>query len=841
MNDTTNSTNDIIIDLTQDFSPDTIKVEQLVHQQSFERLAESIKTALPGASGNPNAHNKVFFIDGTRGAGKSTFLAAVSKALPEKLKAGNGPTLCSLPVIDPTMMETGEMHVIFPILAAIKKLVECNRKGCESWDTKNDNYENWRKQLQKLARGANLLNGTKQNTGPLDDFLSLDEGMANASSGAQLCGLLHQFLKTSAEMLGIQGFIIAFDDVDTDFAKGWQVLELIRRYLQCPHIVVLITGDLQLYTHLVRQQQFKNLGDDLHKHDKGREKEREEMVDHLEQQYLMKLFPLQNRVHLNSLAKILNSHSLKIKFGNDQIVNFETYTKKMVRDGFLVQYQKNYYPYWLFILNLPMRAVLQILRSYHGRTTKEEPKNALSAPQKLADALLAALMGSLYKVGVDVGALKQGDQGKLIEAVFDTVVNDGDFSTGIYLQPQSSDEAIKNAKTTLAVAVAARCYQRPDHALQYMLSALGSLFFMQEQNTNQYPLNKESIYVQQFKKEMAIGQQNSYLSWVKFPIANLLCTKAPPQTNVLGILKIFPVNEKADKTELDFREFAMHPVQRYSLLVARHEINNTKFLSAFNLIGAITDILTEKFRKKDHTEHEWTAFLNNLTKSFITNTASWVKNTYPTTNSRYSIEAYPLGHALNEKNSANIEQTFSKWIEDVHTHVKNMTPSALLIGKIWNNLHSVLTKITHTNKNLRTGDMFNGNVLGILSAFLIAEMEYIYHNSKNRIITVLLGDFEYEDTLHLLKEFSVSGDNKNPFSIENLWEMLPLTTVLFTCPLIFPFLLTEEFLAKKENTEFPLWLEKINGNGADLVRKFASGLTYLNEYSQPEERDGSIG
>ena len=110
MNDMKNdTTNDIIIDLTQDLSPDTIKVTELIHQESFERLADLITKALPGTS---NAHNKVFFIDGTRGAGKSTFLAAVSKALPEKLKGisqtmqsssdrpnddGNGRNACNFP------------------------------------------------------------------------------------------------------------------------------------------------------------------------------------------------------------------------------------------------------------------------------------------------------------------------------------------------------------------------------------------------------------------------------------------------------------------------------------------------------------------------------------------------------------------------------------------------------------------------------------------------------------------------------------------------------------------------------------------------------------------------
>lgn len=597
--------NDIIIDLTQDLSPDTIEVTQLIHQESFEQLADLITTALPGTSNTPNAHNKVFFIDGTRGAGKSTFLAAVSKELPEKLK--DSAKLCTLPVIDPTMMETGEMHVIFPILVEIKKKVEGNRKGCESWDTKNTPYEGWRKQLQKLARGANLLNGVKQSAGPLDDFLSLEEGMENASSGAQLRELLHEFLKTSAHILGVQAFIIAFDDVDTNFNEGWEVLELIRRYLQCPHVVVLITGDLQLYTHLVRKQQFNILGDDLHKYDQDRKMERDEMVDHLEQQYLMKLFPLKNRVHLHPLINLLPEKndgegklsSPKYFIDAKKTIEISKRIEEVVRKGLLIQQDAQVKIFSDFLLALPLRAVIQILRKF-------QPIEAAITPKKLAEALRSALMGSLYKLNIDINALSQRRQGKLIEAVFDSVVRDGEFDTGIYLRPQPRDESFRNAYVALSAEVAAQCFQQPARAIRYFLVALGSIALLQKHRPAGADIAINSAYVDQFKKTMSVGREEDSMNWARYAAPILLAPNGSQKFVGAGVFKwshhkltattpSYLLQEVLELKDSDHPHRPLHPLQNIGIRIATHQVEGAshtqQYASIFNLLSGIERLL----------------------------------------------------------------------------------------------------------------------------------------------------------------------------------------------------------------------------------------------------------
>ncbi|MCD8079453.1 MAG: hypothetical protein LUF04_03295 [Bacteroides sp.] len=56
---------------------------------------------------------------------------------------------------------------------------------------------------------------------------------------------------------------MAFDDVDTDFAKGWPVMETIRKYLTSPQLITILSGDINLYTLLIRKKQWENFGKPL--------------------------------------------------------------------------------------------------------------------------------------------------------------------------------------------------------------------------------------------------------------------------------------------------------------------------------------------------------------------------------------------------------------------------------------------------------------------------------------------------------------------------------------------------------------------------------------------------
>jgi hypothetical protein len=106
--------------------------------------------------------------------------------------------------------------------------------------------------------------------------------------------------------------LFAFDDADTNSKHAIELLEMIRNYLDTPRALVLLTGDLELYALLVRQNFRTELtqgnpsewGGQNASNDRSVQQSR--MLDHLEEQYLLKLFPVQERHILFPLWRLVD-------------------------------------------------------------------------------------------------------------------------------------------------------------------------------------------------------------------------------------------------------------------------------------------------------------------------------------------------------------------------------------------------------------------------------------------------------------------------------------------------------------------------------------------------------
>lgn len=90
--------------------------------------------------------------------------------------------------------------------------------------------------------------------------------------------------------------------------KGWRVLETIRKYLTTPKIISLLSGNMYLYNLNVRGQQWEQFGTRL------LSKERRDyhtLVNQLENQYMLKVFKAENRLHLYSLLYSIRLHNME--------------------------------------------------------------------------------------------------------------------------------------------------------------------------------------------------------------------------------------------------------------------------------------------------------------------------------------------------------------------------------------------------------------------------------------------------------------------------------------------------------------------------------------------------
>ena len=291
----------IIIDLTKDLLPHQIDDTNLIHSSEKNKLRTSIDDYVKENNKSPESensnntlddlrlldirHNK-FLIDGTRGSGKTTF----TRLLIKDLLKDTGKTL--LAWVDPTMIETRE-HIFFSLIQSLKTKVEKKIEGSNNWDEKDDKYEQWRNQLKRLAGGLSLLQRDKDEDKlkHYDALINLDRGTSKAQSGSDLAKDFYELLEISAKILRNDYFIIAFDDADMNSQYGWEILELIRKYLNNPKIITIIAGDLELYTSIVKYNLSKQQNNYIE----------DQKLEVSVEEYILKLFPSKNRIKLSGL------------------------------------------------------------------------------------------------------------------------------------------------------------------------------------------------------------------------------------------------------------------------------------------------------------------------------------------------------------------------------------------------------------------------------------------------------------------------------------------------------------------------------------------------------------
>ena len=323
-------------------------------------------------------HNAIALL-GERGTGKSNFLVNLQTILGHD-------DFVYLKILDPTLFEDRQ-NILVAILSQIKYIIQ-KAKDDSSKPYKSDSYEKyekkWKSTLQRMAEGLNLIDDGIGNNPMKKDMwddarLVLDKGLSASKAGYNFEKEFHIFLSYSVEMLdNINGFVLRLDDIDTNPEKGWNVLEVIRKYLTSPHLQIIISGDLELYSKIVRKKQWSHFQSliDLDKDYDGQKK----AVDDLEEQYLTKILQPENRIFLRTLRHIDNTeYDLVVKNKNGNPTKIEEYFKYIkgteeivnapVKEVYRLLFKEvftmpdNLIDYNVaMIMTLPLRTNIQILR-----------------------------------------------------------------------------------------------------------------------------------------------------------------------------------------------------------------------------------------------------------------------------------------------------------------------------------------------------------------------------------------------------------------------------------------------------------------------------------------------
>ena len=187
---------------------------------------------------NVMAHRRheATLVSARRGDGKTTFLTDILRLieggrskylpyLPKEMKDSDFATLYSLGIVDPTLIES-KQNIVVIVIEKIKAAVDRAYRFNES--EKRGKYEEFKRALHELATGLTLLDGIGDSVLYGKDWADadyvLERGLDKARNAGGFERAFHSYVEEAGKFLQMDAFVLAIDDVDTSFDRGWPVL-----------------------------------------------------------------------------------------------------------------------------------------------------------------------------------------------------------------------------------------------------------------------------------------------------------------------------------------------------------------------------------------------------------------------------------------------------------------------------------------------------------------------------------------------------------------------------------------------------------------------------------------
>lgn len=314
-----NNKKKVLIDLSDSTYAHGFEEQNRIHQVEFDAAVNLVVKQINRIPEQRNyklgmldrVHNTIS-IFGDRGTGKTSFIRSLFDEIEKRFKEKEDVVILGL--IDPTLMEE-KAHIFLLIISLIndrvKKVIE--EGTCEPGGEAYKQRMDWNACVKKLAKGLPSLDKVENDynsTSWQDDEFIMQKGLDDIMAAYQLEENFHKMVDMALKILGKKAFVVAFDDIDINMEKGWRVLETIRKYLTPPKIVSLLSGNMYLYNLNVRGQQWEQFGTRLLSKEN---RDYHTLVNQLENQYMLKVFKAENRLHLYPLLYSIRLHNMEYR------------------------------------------------------------------------------------------------------------------------------------------------------------------------------------------------------------------------------------------------------------------------------------------------------------------------------------------------------------------------------------------------------------------------------------------------------------------------------------------------------------------------------------------------
>jgi tetratricopeptide (TPR) repeat protein len=325
----------IVIDLDNINTRSSDDINELLQSKAYENILKSLKDKTESKRKDDieecRTHNSIF-IDGKRGSGKTFFLLNIQKYIAKNNKDLSN-NLHFLKPIDPTLLHDNESFLTIIIAKILNNLEKSKRLSRLDDNTKKSFYHI----LSTLSESIDGVVNNKNHNKSTLEIISQDQ------SSLQLEQYCHQFFQTITEFTGTKTIILMIDDIDMSFEKGFEILEVVRKYLSSPYIIPIITGDLAQYDMIVNKNFIeKSCIDRCNEINHISSENQKKHIKELSTNYLVKIFEIQSRIEILNLYGLLETYDLeKIENNKLQIrfkYNESEYTIYTILEDYIIKY-----------------------------------------------------------------------------------------------------------------------------------------------------------------------------------------------------------------------------------------------------------------------------------------------------------------------------------------------------------------------------------------------------------------------------------------------------------------------------------------------------------------------
>lgn len=776
----------IVINLHESSNAKKFKYENLIHQREFDRAKELIDKRINRSDSKDKIrYNDTISILGSRGSGKTTFLYSILAFYKGEIEKKTNEYINAvevLDIIDPTLIEE-KGHVFLTILSLIEEAV-CKKIKLNDCSPSDSDYclkKEWKDKLRKLADGLPSIDGIGLNmsdTNWQDAEFIMDRGLKSVKAAKDLEANFNDLVACALKTLEKKAFIITLDDIDVDFRKGWPVLETIRKYLTSPQIIVLLSGDLKLYSKAIRKQQWKNFGkallineaDRLHK-----KYEYNDLVTEMESQYLQKIIKPENRIRLTTLHEKINLYGQKIVLEDTIIPDIEImpfYNQALAIFGIHNEYQAE--AYTSFLLNLPIRTQIQFLEELEELNVSETTN------------VIDPFLSDLYEKEVDVDLARLP---KMLNAIIlQLLIKEQILSDAYQLQPTTTGASLNGSLTAMSFLFSQQVKSNPQLIFDYLIkigyvrNLLSNIGYAENTDKKGTSLLKPSIeglcyhsgIFQDKVLRDVVGNMNAYIESI--PGGN-------ENKNGIIYLKATAKRDKGSKIESKGRidyEFGSgeNKITTQQQTLAFIPLSISEFIekkyssltfSIYRLLASIGELI----RKAD---------LNDLENGFLE--LSQLR-TYPMVSFEKGLMNLTNEDDYNEiktikdpNGNSELITWFSEWRSAYSSLNKENSYSPHLLGKISTRIYYSFNSIKNEKDcNLNLGVATHRRIIALMNAILIEDVrENCVHSQGLNINNAVTEDDVFINNLDFAN--SIKGSN---FSFSRWMLSCPLFLLYLDC------------------------------------------------------------